>query len=130
MKAKKDFLILVADDVRSMRKLLVKILHLNGFLNTKEASNGAQAIKYCQQEDFDLVLVDWHMPEISGIDVLKSLRATPKSADIPFIMISSEATEIAVETALEMGANTYIDKPFEREEIIERVKALLHIIEE
>lgn len=127
MKSKKEFSILVADDVRSMRKLLIKILKMNGFTTIKEADGGANAIEIIQQEPLDLVLVDWNMPGVDGIGVLKALRENSKTCDIPFIMISCEATKEAIEMVLQAGANEYIDKPFERIEIIEKVEKLLEI---
>ena len=126
-KSKEDFLIIVADDIRSMRKLLVRILEMNGFTNIKEAGNGGQAIEMIQQEQPDLVITDWHMPGIDGIGVLESLRSNTQTRSTPFIMLSCDATVNSVETALQAGANDYIDKPFEREEVIKKVKNLLKI---
>lgn len=127
MSFKKEFSILVADDVRSMRKLLVKILKLNGFSDIQEAENGQQAIEFIKQSIPDLVLVDWYMPGKNGLEVLQSIRNNRETKNIPFIMISCEATATSIETALQSGANEYVDKPFERTEIIEKVNKLLNI---
>lgn len=127
MKSKEEFSILVADDVYFMQKLLVKILKLNGFTTIMEAENGVDIFEQIKDSLPDLFLVDWNMPEMDGMEVLQKLRSEGETRSIPFIMISCEATGNAIQTALASGANAYIDKPFEREEIIEKVNRLLNL---
>ncbi len=106
--------ILVVDDSRIMRNIVKNIFsQLKIPCNYLEASNGKQAMELLQGNKIDLVLLDWNMPELSGIDFLKKVRAmTEYSHDkLPIIMVTSEAARYNVVEALKNGATDYIIKP-------------------
>lgn len=105
---------LIVDDSKVVRSVAKKIIEGLGFA-TKEAENGRQAFTSCQEDMPDVILLDWNMPEQSGIDFLKDLRAAPNGQKPVVIFCTTENEVNFIVTALESGANEYIMKPFDLE---------------
>ncbi len=118
--------ILVVDDATFTRDLVKKGVKLGypGFV-VHEATNGRQAQAKLSTGGFDLVLCDWEMPEVSGLEVLEWMRQDPNLADIPFVMITSRGDREHVVQAVEKGATNYIVKPFTNEKLFEVVTRAL-----
>jgi DNA-binding response OmpR family regulator len=113
--------ILIVDDEENIRGLLQEVLQAVGY-QTFEATNGAQAIHLFEAESPDLVMLDIAMPGLSGFQVLRQLRKTSK---VPVIMLSARIDTIDKVESLQLGADDYITKPFEIEEMTARVEAVL-----
>jgi len=116
---------LVVDDSRAMRLILSKTLRDLGF-DVSQAANGREALEAMDREgaSFSLVLVDWNMPELSGLDVVRSLRAQPVFDRVPVMMVTTETEIEQMVRALEAGANEYIMKPFTREVVEDKLRLL------
>ncbi len=112
--------ILVVDDSAFMRKVLIDILQKEGFTNIIEAENGKQAIKEFYIEKPELVLLDIIMPEVDGMETLKTI-----GRDTKVIMISAVGQESVIKEAMSMGAQGFIVKPFENSKVIEEMSKVL-----
>ncbi|MGM0452237.1 MAG: two-component system response regulator [Thermodesulfobacteriota bacterium] len=121
----KDANILVVDDLTSSRYALVKLLEKQGFANVYEVENGKEALERLHKIPVDLVLLDFMMPEINGIDVLKIIKSDPLLAPIPVIMITVVDNTDETVRAIELGAEDYLPKPFNPVMLKARVKASL-----
>jgi two-component system, chemotaxis family, chemotaxis protein CheY len=108
---KPDVKILIVDDVNTIRIHLKEILISAGFRKIKTLANAQEAIELLDQEEMHLILADWHMSPVDGLELLKYVRATPKTKNTPFIMVTAEATRDLVMTAIILGVDDYIVKP-------------------
>ncbi|MBX7144753.1 MAG: response regulator [Oligoflexia bacterium] len=117
--------VLIADDLATVRKVLRKLLAEIGLSLVDEASDGEQALKKIQSEQFDLVICDWEMPRLTGIQLVQQLRALPQYAALPFILITAHNTKEAVIQAAEAGVSMYISKPFTVETLRQKIQASL-----
>jgi len=117
--------ILVVDDHAPARDLVKTILHSIGFGNVSTAGDGGEAIRYISFNDVDLVVCDWNMPFISGIEVLKAVRSMEDKKHIPFIMLTAEAYRENVMAAVELGVSAYVSKPFTPEVLGDKVKEVI-----
>lgn len=104
--------ILVVDDFATMRKIVKNVLKQIRLENTLEAENGKKALELLNREEIDLIISDWIMPEMTGIEFLKACKADPRFKNIPFIMITAEAQRDNVLEAIQAGVDNYIAKPF------------------
>ncbi|MDR1903123.1 MAG: response regulator [Treponema sp.] len=117
--------VLVVDDSRIMRNIVK-----NTFSQLKipclfiDAANGIEALQKLQTDPVDLILLDWNMPELSGIEFLKKVRAQEKYKNLPVIMVTSEAAKYNVIDALKSGATDYIIKPINEKNFIEKLSRL------
>jgi two-component system, chemotaxis family, chemotaxis protein CheY len=114
---------LVVDDSRAVRMILARTLkELN--LEVREASNGKEALQVVEAEKngVDLVLADWNMPEMNGLDLLIQLRRKPELSSMVVVMVTTETELDQMSTALEAGANEYIMKPFTKEILVEKLQ--------
>jgi DNA-binding response OmpR family regulator len=118
--------ILVVDDAPFIRDLVKKALrsHFPGLL-IEEAINGRKAQQVLGRTVFDLILCDWEMPELSGLELLKWFRAQPDSSKTPFIMVTSRGDKENVVEAIQAGVSDYIGKPFSNEQLIAKVRKAL-----
>lgn len=116
--------ILVVDDERAIRDMVCMALTQELF-QSKEASDAHKAEAIIKKHPPQLILLDWMMPGISGIDFARKLRRMPESMNIPIIMLTAKTEENNVIRGLESGADDYLTKPFSPKELIARIKALL-----
>jgi len=116
--------ILVVDDEPDITDIVSYNLRKEGF-DVSISSDGADALETIRRNKFDLLILDLMLPEISGIDLCKILRADPQTSSLPIIMLTAKTEEIDKVLGLESGADDYITKPFSIRELIARVRALL-----
>ncbi|MBI9074740.1 MAG: chemotaxis response regulator CheY [Desulfatibacillum sp.] len=117
--------VLVVDDFATMRRIVKNILKDIGFTNIAEAEDGAVALKHLQTGPVDLIICDWNMPNMSGLDLLKAVRADDKLKAIPFVMVTAEAQKTRVVEAVQAGVSNYIVKPFTADAVKEKLKKVL-----
>ncbi|MDR2068401.1 MAG: response regulator [Spirochaetaceae bacterium] len=118
--------ILVVDDSRIMRNIVKNTFSLMKIpCQYVEASNGREALKQMENQKIDLVLLDWNMPQLSGIDFLKTIRAKEEYKNLPVIMVTSEAARYNVIEALKNGATDYIIKPVNEKNFKEKVSKII-----
>jgi two-component system chemotaxis response regulator CheY len=116
--------ILIVDDFATMRKILKNILKQIGFKNISEADDGKSALKILKKENFDLILSDWNMPEISGLELLNRVKSDNELKNIPFVMVTAEAQKDNILEAVKAGVNSYIVKPFTPETVGEKLNKI------
>jgi len=126
----KNMKILIVDDFSTMRRIIKNLLRDLGFTNTHEADDGMTGLPMLQNGNFDFLITDWNMPGMTGIDLLKSLRADAKLKNLPVLMVTAEAKRDQIIEAAQAGVNGYVVKPFTAavlkekiEKIFERVSA-------
>ncbi|ADC89142.1 response regulator receiver protein [Thermocrinis albus DSM 14484] len=118
----KEAKFLVVDDMSTMRKIVKTLLNQLGYTNVDEAENGRDALAKLRSSSYDLVLLDWNMPEMDGLELLKAIRADDSLRHIPVIMITAEAKKENVLAAIQAGANNYIVKPFTLETLRDKLE--------
>ena len=104
--------ILIVDDYKTMLRIIRNLLKQLGFNNVDEATDGSMALQKLRDKDYGLVISDWNMEPMTGIQLLREVRADPKLKNLPFIMITAESKTENVVAAKEAGVNNYIVKPF------------------
>lgn len=116
---------LVVDDSRAVRMILAKTLKELGF-EVREAANGREALEVIEAEKtaVTLVLADWNMPEINGLELLKRLRQNPELSSLVVVMVTTETELDQMAAALEAGANEYVMKPFTKDILVEKLQLL------
>ncbi len=117
--------ILVVDDFPTMRRIVKNLLNQLGFKNIEEAEDGAQAYSKLQSGEFSLVVSDWNMPNMEGIELLRRVRqSTEPLCNIPFLMVTAEAEKDKVIEAIKSGVDNYIVKPFTLEVLKEKLEKM------
>lgn len=116
--------ILIVDDMQTMRRLLKSALHDLGYANVVDAEGGTTALSLLESDDYSLVITDWNMPDMEGIDVLKAVRANDKLKHIPVLMVTAEAKKEQILEAAEAGVNGYVVKPFQPAQLKEKLDRL------
>ena len=116
---------LVVDDSRAVRMILSRTLKEIGY-EVFEAANGREALKVIEIEKagLKLVLTDWNMPEVNGLDLLKQVRQNPQLSSVVMVMVTTETELDQISTALEAGANEYVMKPFTKDILVEKLQSL------
>jgi len=114
---------LVVDDSLTIRRIVIKALGLVGITEATEAGDGQAALNAMAQGSFDLILLDWNMPRMNGIDTLRALRQAGHQT--PVIMVTTEAEKSRVIEAIKTGANEYLIKPFSPDQLAAKVKNFL-----
>lgn len=104
--------ILIVDDFSTMRRIVKNLLHDLGYVNTSEADDGRTAWAVLQGTPIDFVITDWNMPGMTGLDLLKHIRADERTARLPVLMVTAEAQRDQIIEAAKAGVNGYIIKPF------------------
>ena len=117
--------ILIVDDIASMRRIVFDSLSQIGFNNIIEAKDGENALKILKLNKIDLILCDWNMPKMSGLELLKFVRNDEKLKNIPFIMVTAEGKKENVIDAVKAGVNNYIVKPFNTESLKGKIASVL-----
>jgi two-component system chemotaxis response regulator CheY len=120
---------LVVDDFATMRKIVKNVLRQIDITNVIEAENGKQAFEILKKDgDFELIVSDWIMPEMTGIEFLKVCKDDDAVRKIPFIMVTAEAQKDSVIEAIKSGVDNYIVKPFTPDKLQEAIqKALIKV---
>jgi DNA-binding response OmpR family regulator len=117
-------LILVVDDEHDFRAILSHILVVGGYA-VATADDGAQALRLFDERAPDLVVLDGNLPDIDGFEVCRRLRATPRGAKVPILMCTVRSALTTVSAGFDAGVTGYVLKPFEVEELLEKVRAAL-----
>ncbi len=108
----KNIRILIVDDFSTMRRIVKNLLNDLGFLNTAEADDGHSALAEVRRGPFDMVITDWNMPGMPGIELLRAIRNDPALAKMPVLMVTAEAKREQIIEAAQAGVNGYVIKPF------------------
>ena len=118
--------ILLVDDFQTMRRIMKGVLNKLGFTNIVEADNGVAALQVLKEEKIDFIVSDWNMPEMTGIELLKAIRATEEWKNLPFLMVTAEGRTEQVLEAVKNRVNNYIIKPFTPATMEEKIKKIFH----
>jgi len=113
--------VLLVDDFATMRRILKNILTQIGFSNIYEADDGKSALKLLKNQKIDLIMCDWNMPIMNGLDLLNVVRGDDALKEIPFVMVTAEAQKENIIQAVQAGVNNYIVKPFTTETITQKL---------
>ena len=113
--------VLIVDDFATMRRIIKNVLKQIGFTNISEADDGKSAFKVLKDETFDLVLCDWNMPEMSGIELLEKVKSDDQLKDLPFVLVTAETQKDNIMVAVKAGVSNYIVKPFTAEIVEEKL---------
>ncbi len=124
MPADPNMKILVVDDMTTMRRIVKNILKQLGFANIEEAENGQEALQKLRAEPFGFVVSDWNMPVMTGIDMLRAIRADPQLKTLPVLMVTAEAQQANLVEAIQAGVSNYIVKPFTAETMQEKLQKI------
>jgi two-component system chemotaxis response regulator CheY len=116
--------VLVVDDFSTMRRIVKNILRQLGFENIIEADDGTSAVAKLESERIDLVISDWNMPKMSGLELLKWVRSQDEFKDLPFLMVTAEAQKENVLEAVKAKVSNYIVKPFTAETLSEKIEKI------
>lgn len=116
--------ILAVDDFSTMRRIVRNILRQLGYSNILEADDGSSALEQLKHDKVDFIITDWNMPNMSGLDLLKAIRADSNLKDIPVLLVTAEALKENVVAAVQAGVNGYIVKPFTAETLKEKIDSI------
>ena len=120
--------VLIVDDYKTMLRIIRNLLKQLNFENVDEATNGADALAKLQTGNFGLVISDWNMEPMTGLELLKNVRSDPKLKQTPFIMVTAESKTENVIAAKQAGVSNYIVKPFNAETLRGKIeRALEHV---
>ncbi len=125
MAVDKSMPILIVDDYKTMLRIIRNLLSQLGFTNVEEATDGEAALAKMEGKEFKLVISDWNMEPMSGLELLKTIRANPATAKLPFIMITAETKVDNVIVAKKAGVNNYIVKPFNAATLKQKLVAVI-----
>jgi len=125
MAVDKNMKVLIVDDYKTMLRILRNLLRQLGFMDVEEATDGSMALQKLQQHDFGLIISDWNMEPMTGLQLLREVRADPKLKHIPFIMVTAESKSENVIAAKEAGVSNYIVKPFNAETLKSKMVSVL-----
>jgi len=115
--------ILIVDDSVVMRRIMINALSTSGITDIDQAADGVIGVEMVGQKEYDMVLMDWNMPNLLGIDAVKQIRENGHT--VPIIMVTTEAEKSRVVEALKAGANNYVIKPFQPNVIITKINDVL-----
>lgn len=124
----KNMKILVVDDFSTMRRIIKNLLRDLGFTNISEADDGSTALPMLQSGDFDFLVTDWNMPIMTGIDLLKAVRADERLSTMPVLLVTAEAKKDQIVEAAQAGVNGYVVKPFTAETLKEKIEKIFERI--
>lgn len=117
--------ILVVDDFATMRRILKGNLRQLGFSNILEAEDGRLALEELKKNKVDLIISDWNMPNMNGLELLKAVKGDESFKKIPFVMVTAEGQKSNVMEAVKAGVSNYVVKPFTPETLEEKLKKVL-----
>jgi len=113
--------ILIVDDMQTMRRLLKSALTDLGFTDVTDVDGGRTALAMLEKGNFELVITDWNMPDMAGIDLLRAIRANERLKDLPVMMVTAEAKKEQIMEAAQAGVNGYVVKPFNTGQLKEKL---------
>lgn len=117
--------ILVVDDFPTMRRIVKMLMRQNGFNNFIEAEDGQEALNLLRSTpDVEFVISDWNMPNMTGLELLKSIRADAKLKQLPFLMVTAEADKANIIEAVRSGVSNYVVKPFTAQTLAEKLSKI------
>jgi two-component system chemotaxis response regulator CheY len=114
--------ILVVDDFSTMRRIVKGILKRLGYREIDEAEDGQMALKRLKETRYQLIICDWNMPVMTGLDLLKAVRSDEELKGIPFLMVTAEAKKENILEAIQAGVSNYIVKPFTEEVLSKKLE--------
>ena len=113
--------ILIVDDFSTMRRIIKNLLRDLGFTNTSEADDGLTALPMLQSGAFDFLVTDWNVPGMTGIDLLRQVRADDRLKSLPVLMVTAEAKREQIIEAAQAGVNGYVVKPFTAQALKDKI---------
>ncbi|MBM4333016.1 MAG: response regulator [Deltaproteobacteria bacterium] len=116
--------ILIVDDFSTMRRIVKNILRQLGYENIFEADDGTTALNILKSEKINFIVSDWNMPQMSGIELLKAVRASEEWKNLPFLMVTAEGQKENVIEAVKNRVSNYIVKPFTAETLMEKINKI------
>ena len=116
---------LIVDDMSSMRMMIKSVLRENGIVDVVEAADGEKAAEILEKNRFQLIICDWDMPNMNGLEFLQHVRAEPSLGQMPFIMLTANADRDHVAQAIEAGVNDYLTKPFKPADLMRKVSRIV-----
>ncbi len=116
--------VLLVDDFATMRKIVRNILGQLGIKNVDEADDGSTALPKLKQNKYDIIISDWNMPKMTGLDLLKAVRADENLKSLPFLMVTAEALKDNIVAAAQAGISDYVVKPFTAATLEEKLKKI------
>jgi len=125
----KNMKILIVDDFSTMRRIIKNLLRDLGFNNTHEADDGNTALPILKGGGYDFLVTDWNMPGMTGIDLLKAVRADDDLKTLPVLLVTAESKKEQIIMAAEAGVNGYIVKPFNAATLSEKITKIFERIE-
>lgn len=125
MSVDKSMNILIVDDYKTMLRIINNLLKQIGFVNVDEATDGTMALGMIKEKKYGLVISDWNMEPMTGLELLKQVRANPATATLPFIMVTAESKTENVLEAKKAGVSNYIVKPFNAETLKTKMTSVL-----
>lgn len=125
MAVDKNMNVLIVDDYKTMLRIINNLLKQLGFPNIDEATDGSMALDMFKNKQYGLIISDWNMEPMSGLELLKQIRAGSHNKDVPFIMVTAESKTENVIAAKQAGVNNYIVKPFNAETLKAKIEAVL-----
>lgn len=117
----KNMRVLVVDDFSTMRRIIKNILRQLGFNNIVEADDGTTAWEVLNKDRIDFIISDWNMPKMTGIELLRKVRASEEFADLPFLMVTAEGLQENIIEAVQAKVSNYIVKPFTPETLGQKI---------
>lgn len=120
-----DMRVLLVEDMQAMRLIQRGVLEDMGIRNIEEAVDGGDGLKRVRDGNFDLVICDWDMPGTGGLEVLETIRREQKTSDLPFLMVTAFTETEKVKAVIQAGANDYLAKPFEHDQLEYKAYKLL-----
>ncbi len=124
MPADPNMKILVVDDMSTMRRITKNFLKQLGFNNVEEAENGQEALNKLRTDTYGFVVSDWNMPVMTGIEMLRAIRADDKLKPIPVLMVTAESQKENIVEAAQAGVNNYVVKPFTAETLQDKINKI------
>ena len=128
MSLDKNMRILIVDDFSTMRRIIKNLLRDLGYHNTVEADDGNTALPLLKKGGIDFLVTDWNMPGMSGLDLLKAVRAEAELQDLPVLMVTAESKREQIIEAAQAGVNGYIVKPFTANTLREKIDKIFERI--
>lgn len=116
---------LVVDDSSTMRRIIINTLNKLGYTECREAGNGKEGLDALTANPVDIVITDWNMPEMSGVEFARAVRANDATKAVPILMVTTNAAEGDIVEALKAGVSNYVVKPFTPATIKEKIESVL-----